>query len=122
MKDIRTLISASPIPLFDGDGEGTPEVDGGAISFNGDAAQGEDHESFYLEATASGNGEFEFCKTAEKPYDLLVVACLAVLADRAKGVKVLSDGSTEDWAKGAKFASKTLKRIIRNPIAKRQTA
>jgi hypothetical protein len=121
LSDIRKLVETSPIPLFDGNGEGIPEVEG-YISFNGDASKGEDHESFYLSATAAENGSFEFCKTARKPYDLVVVASLAVLADRVKGVIVSSDGDASDWTAGVKFASKTLGRIIKNPLASRRTA
>lgn len=120
LADIRKLIAASPIPLFDSGGEGTPEVEG-HIAFNGDASKNEDHESFFLAPTAAECEGFEFCKTAEKPYDLMVVACLAVLADRTNA-KVTSDGGENDWAAGVRFASKTLGRIIRNPITSRQTA
>lgn len=115
--EIRALIAASPVPLFGGDGCDSPEVEG-YISFNGDASKGEDHETFYLETSAVQNGDFEFCKTAYKPYDLMVTAALAVLADRCRGVQVSSDGNNEDWKAGVKFASKTLGRIIRNPIRK----
>jgi hypothetical protein len=121
LTDIRTLVAASLVPLFDGMGEGSPDLDG-VIDFNGDASKNHDHESFFLADRVSGNDGFEFCKTAEKPYDLIVVAALAVLADRVPGVAVSSDGNASEWADGVRFASKTLGRIIRNPIGERRTA
>jgi hypothetical protein len=67
------------------------------ISFNGDESKGEDHETFHVNRTHSG---FDFCKTALKPYDELVVACC--IAGKALGVFASwsSDGSPEEHQSG----------------------
>ena len=62
-----------------GDGGGQPEISDELICFNGNGLEGHDHESFYI--PRSGSSGFNFCKTARKPYDPVVVACL-VAAER----------------------------------------
>lgn len=60
------------------------------ICFNG---KGEDaHETFFIDPADMG---FQFCKTARKPYDYLVVASL-ILAKQifGKAITISSDG---DW-------------------------
>ena len=107
--------------LSDGFGEGgKPEVNGEHIWFNG---LGEDsHETFritkkkrakedYEEQEAyDRQGAFDFCKTAQKPYDKYVVAVLCALYNMAgqkewplgdgKIMSISSDGNTEDWTEG----------------------
>ena len=88
------------IPIVDGRGGiGTkPEINDNFISLNG---EGEDsHESFYLQRT--GNEEFEFCKTAQKPYDTLVVAVLTIVSDLGY-TEFSSDGDDEDLEEGRKL-------------------
>ena len=61
--------------------------------------------------------EFFFCKTAQKPYDVVVVACLAVLKHRMKDLIVISsDGDSADWWLGVAMARRILKADIKNPI------
>lgn len=94
------------------------------MSFNG--CEEQSHETFRLGAKPvdvdtpwnKGNEKiFDFCKTARKPYDTVVVACLAALADiLGDDIEVSSDGSPEDWKDGVKLASLTLKRKIKNPL------
>lgn len=48
----------------------------------------------------SGKGEFcfQFCKTAQKPYDIAVAICLIIIKQRLKNnIKVSSDGDNCDW-------------------------
>lgn len=85
------------------------------IAFNG--IEDKSHESFVL--PASGLGDFEFCKTAQKPYDEVVVAALARLAE-VSGIKVSSDGNAADWEDGVKLASKVLGRKVSNPLGLRE--
>ena len=59
--------------------------------------------------------DFEFCKTARKPYDKIVMACLAVLADCA-GFVVSSDGDPEEWTIGVYFARLVTETDWPNPI------
>lgn len=59
-------------------------VSGESIFFNGD------YETFYVQRTAGL--DFGFCKTARKPYDRYVVACLLILADEIEDFNWSSDG------------------------------
>lgn len=68
------------------------------ICFNGVRDLG--HETFYLSTRGS---DFEFCKTARKPYDTAVVAILCLLHHHT-GIDVSSDGGPSDWERGLEFA------------------
>jgi len=102
----------------------------GGIKLNGKGDDG--HEDFFLREHFSqnldqvyglGGGGFNFCKTAQKPYDVVVVACLCVLAYRlGDNVKVSSDGSVSDWAEGLELARRVLKRKIKMPFSKNEAA
>ena len=68
----------------------------------------DDHEPFFLEPSAY---KFNFCKTARKPYDTIVVAILAY----AEGRKLLtwsSDGDSDDHAKGFDLLNRSNVRAI----------
>lgn len=68
------------------------EISDDLIHFNG---IGEDsHENFYVTREAVG---FEFCKTAQKPYDLPVCMCLLALKVVCNWVDISSDGDQGDW-------------------------
>lgn len=90
------------IELVDSMGEpGTvPEVSHTEIAFNG---SGDDaHESFYLPKTPSG--DFNFTKTAEKPYDVVVKAVLIIVEHIAPGALDLScDGPASDWDEAREY-------------------
>lgn len=74
-----------------------PIVDNNSVFFNGVGEAG--HETFHFVC----GSEWNFCKTAEKPYDIIVVAVLTVL--RLTGfAKVTSDGREKDWQKGKELA------------------
>lgn len=74
------------------------------------------HEDFILREHFNQNEDFEFCKTARKPYDLVVVACLIILQSHLKGsVVVSSDGSESDWTDGQKLAESVVKRKLDIP-------
>lgn len=66
-----------------------PEITDTLVRFNGVDDDG--HETFYFERS----GSWAFCKTACKPYDTLVVACL-ILAENHFGLQWSSDGRDED--------------------------
>jgi hypothetical protein len=63
------------------------------------------HEDFYLDQDLAENRESDFCKTARKPYDVVVVACLVVLK-RYLGddIEIDSDGYQSDWIEGLNLA------------------
>jgi len=69
------------------------------IRFNGIGEEG-GHETFLIEREGSG---WDFCKTARKPYDVIVVAILAY-AHAVLGWEVSSDGSSADWRSGIALA------------------
>lgn len=84
-----------------------PEVSSAMIQFNGtDGANDLGHETFHLERvpeqwdkSAKDEKEiFACCKTARKPYDLVVCGVLIVAAKHAgKYIRVSSDGDLEEW-------------------------
>jgi hypothetical protein len=92
----------------------------GGLEFNG--KQELSHEPFVLREHFRQNFEghfdgFNFCKTAQKPYDTLVVACLAILKYRLGDlVEVSSDGRASDWDEGVLYAQTVLGLKIENPI------
>lgn len=93
------------------------EYGGLEVNGKGDLA----HEPFTLREHYRQNLEspgWDFCKTARKPYDTVVVACLAILKHYLKGLIVVSsDGCCEDWADGLLFTRTCLqKSSIRNPM------
>lgn len=113
--DIAKLIENTDIPLGDGHGHfgSKPSHENGVIMFNGiDASQdgGDDlaHETFVWPPGAFAVSEhdpgwnFEFCKTARKPYDSVVAACL-IRAKKVLGddIKVSSDGYSNEFLEGS---------------------
>ena len=81
------------------DGTGRPLFNKNVISFNGDSGRDLDHETFHIEAKRNN---WSFCKTARKPYDLLVCACL-IAAHEILDFEVKSDGGLEDWQPAIDF-------------------
>ncbi|WP_166297154.1 hypothetical protein [Bradyrhizobium sp. 2S1] len=106
-----------------GEGKTSPEFTDDLIAFNG---LGDDsHESFYIqrkrtleEWQSKDRLGWSFCKTARKPYDRVVVACLCYLATvtrkeeptthepiiGSEGFSVSSDGDTSDFLAGLDMA------------------
>jgi hypothetical protein len=65
------------LKLAGGDGTGEPIFNDNLVCFNGfDGDDDLSHETCYL-ALDNSNYDFDFCKTAEKPYDVAV--CLTLL-------------------------------------------
>ena len=86
------------------------------IRFNGVGEEG--HETFLLTLNKRArmsyedadkyntDGAFESIKTNQKPYDEAVMAILCVAYDVAPdALRVMSDGSLDDWEDGAMLAS-----------------
>ena len=95
--------------IRDGWGEMAPIVTERRISINGDAKAEKDlsHESFTLD----NNAEWNFCKTARKPYDYTVRKILKVAEEHGIVTDVSDDGPNEkfytdqdyiDWRNGLK--------------------
>ena len=120
-EDCRKVLNASRVSLVclvNGNKRNDFQITDNVVNFNGAGKWG--HETFYFEkeilAAFSEAGMDEdrskclgFCKTANKPYDICVVACL-VLAKIHFGydVKVRSDDSIDWWRNGADLVRKTL--------------
>jgi len=73
------------------------DVDSGLIRFNGIGDDG--HETFYF----LYGGKWAFCKTAYKPYDIYVTACLLVL-NHFGLADISSDGDEANWSEGLELA------------------
>ena len=112
--DVNKLIEQSEVPLqHEYDEPGTkPLVNEETIFFNGAGDDG--HETFFIKPTGT---DFEFCKTAYKPYDKIVTAVLAVIKEHAgDAIRVSSDGDEKDWQEGLAYAKKVLGRDVAYPI------
>lgn len=116
--DVKKILNNSDVPLTyikkDNDVNGF-EVTNNLINFNG---KGDDaHETFYLKRSrkreefddSNSSLVFDFCKTAEKPYDKYVVACL-ILAQCYfdDNVKISSDGDWAEWQEGKSIVENIL--------------
>jgi hypothetical protein len=99
------------IPLADGMGEaGTQPIIGKSnIAFNG---VGDDHHETFFIRRVRDPEDYEFCKTAQKPYDAVVTACLCYLSTclDTPAFRVSSDGSGPDFLDGLDLARKALPR------------
>ena len=103
----------NPLTIKGADGTGEPlfcPYDG--IIFNGDSSIDMDHETLCLIPFDTDNLNF-FCKTARKPYDLLVKAVL-ISAKRhfGKNMTLDSDGEISDWKETIQLYQDTLKRKV----------
>lgn len=82
-----------------GMGDGKPIINDTEIWFNGDRSQNLDHETFSIHWNRPNyHGKWnDFCKTARKPYDLVVCFTLLTFADIfPEAFTYSSDGNMED--------------------------
>lgn len=108
--DMAKIITSSPVPLGDAFGLNTPVISETEVLVNGMHAGS--HETFHF-----GETGFTFCKTAYKPYDIVVTACLAVAKEVfGDDIDIGSDGNADDWENGVKLAGQVLGRPIENPL------
>ena len=96
---------------FELDDDKPAQSDMTVVRFNGIDHQG--HETFNLPRVFNPRSydnkddkgrHFSFCKTAEKPYDLLVCCCLIIFSKyfpKDSDFGVSSDGEREDWQPAA---------------------
>lgn len=104
--DARKIITASSVTICGPDGQGLPilnEAEG--IRLNGFEAAGEAYETFHLGGTDEPPypDMWTFCKTENRPYDVVVTAILIAAAVRtldATSGSVRSDGDWDNWAAG----------------------
>lgn len=81
----------------------------GGLRFNGTAELS--HEDFIILEHYKNNVGAKvsgFCKTNQKPYDVVVVACLCILKHYlGDNIVVNSDGESLDWIQGLELARKS---------------
>jgi hypothetical protein len=110
----QKLIAAPDAPkvVFDfGEEDKPPHISDVMIRFNGPSEEG--HETFLMYRSSNR----DFCKTARKPYDDVVVCLLAVAKQVAPNViTVSSDGYREDWDAGLSWGSKVLGTELKYPV------
>jgi len=98
------------------------EINSEVIRFNGAGELG--HETFYFERKISAmdlqrhkkvhsnlqeDEVFNFCKTAQKPYDLAVVAVLVAAKHHfGSDIRVSSDGNEDEWQAGVNLVKHEL--------------
>jgi len=111
VKECNKIIEAKKDILREWDGELDLVIHDSIISFNGNGDQS--HESFVVENNGTG---FEFCKTAFKPYDVAVVACLSILTHKLDNFEPRSDGTKDEWQEGVDLAREITGLDIKNPI------
>jgi len=115
----RTIIEYATkydnIQIADGMGDELDkwEITNEMIRFNGYGADA--HETFYWNINESG---FNFCKTARKPYDAVITACLIHLKEcYGSAVNIGSDGYWSEWSDGARLYRNALGLTAENPMA-----
>jgi hypothetical protein len=103
--DVHKILAHTLISVRGPDGTGEPDVSADVIALNGDAALGEDFETFAL-MKEYGRWDFTFCKTGRRPYDEVVTAILVdciLHGDTSIG----SDGCYEEWHDGIALYERT---------------
>ena len=114
--EIRKVLELKKDILAGSDGTGDPDFKTD-IYING--KHDDSHETFFLPDTLKQIKKSDFCKTNRKPYDVVVVACLAILKKHlGKDLLLCTDGTAKDWEEGCNLASKVLQKNIRNPFEK----
>lgn len=77
------------------------------------------HEDFCIREHFRQNLDqgFNFCKTARKPYDTVIIAALCILKHRlGDAIEVSSDGDAAEWNEGLALARKVTRLAIKNPL------
>jgi hypothetical protein len=105
-KEIKRLKQYLPkdIKIKGGLGTGAAVINDEEIWFNGDAKFDLDHETFHVKRDTVDLLTKDFCKTARKPYDVLVCCALISLKRHLPGAfSFTSDGDRSDWASAIAF-------------------
>ena len=103
------ILTTTNVRICGSDGHtDTPiKINENLISFNGFSS--DSHETMVLQREKS---DWNFCKTAMKPYDEVVVALLSLVMTLTDNVKVSSDGEIEDWKEGKDLLYKSIPELI----------
>ena len=117
IKDIiDNQIPQSKEILRGGLGEGEPIINETEIWFNGESKLDMDYETFCI--TWKDEVPFGFCKTARKPYDLLVcLSLLSFLNHYGSNIfQLSSDGNAEDWQEAVDLYNDVTGKEVSNPF------
>lgn len=92
IKVLRKEVEKRGVELAGGLGEGEPTINDSLVWLNG---KGKDaHETFRISIE---DGEWDFCKTDRKPYDVMVCLCLLAFKDAfGEDFSYTSDGITRE--------------------------
>jgi hypothetical protein len=123
--EMRLVVEARRSMLAGPESEGAPELNATSLAIDGIGEDG--HEPFLFPGTIEHTPPiagvplgFNFCKTAGKPYDAVVTACLLVARDHfpASVLAIGSDGAwvDGDWKDGAELYTAVLHRPANNPV------
>lgn len=112
------------VTLEDGINEGPAQINENEIWINGDSKKGEDYETFFIPCIEDTGEVDEYglssnlCKTAQRPYDRVVCACLiAAKYHFPNDFFIRSDGEADDWTDGLILASAILGANLDRTIA-----
>lgn len=90
------------ISVRGGDGITEPYIELDGICLNGNAELGTDYESFYITNDEDELGEWQFCKTARRPYTM-VIRTILMIAEIKGLVKGLSSDGDIDFMTDAEW-------------------
>jgi hypothetical protein len=113
--DARKIIAESPVTICGPDGQGLPVLnEAKGIRLNGFEADGEAYETFHLPGTKPPRyaDMWTFCKTEQKPYDVVVTAILIAAAVRSPELAAEalgSDGDWDDWTDGVDLFERSVR-------------
>ena len=117
----EAIVQGTRIVGWDGDAMTDPEFTESVVQFNG--YKDEAHETFAVSRATSGDCPdeqgrlFSFCKTARKPYDAAVCACLIALKHHfGDDVAIHSDGDEGDWEEGKQLYRDVTGREVINAL------
>lgn len=102
-------------------GTGKPIINDTELWFNGDASQKLDHETFSIHWSRPNlhGGYKDFCKTARKPYDLVVCFTLLVFAEIfPEAFEYSSDGTMADdeWKRAVELYEAFTGKEAKEPV------
>ncbi|SRR5260221_12697983 len=106
---VTTLLSNLPTRIVLANGLGTPgthpEMTAKHIELNGQ--EPDEYETFTMKREPTG--DFDFCKTAVRPYDLVVCGILIAMDLIAPGaLNISSDGDASDWQPALDWVTRAL--------------
>lgn len=115
VKSIVSEANKMGISIRGWDGENKPIATLDEVNFNGNAEKGLDHENFLLTNAESERG-FNFCKTAEKPYDWVVKKVLAAAKEEGLVENVSDDGEVKRETDATYLFPERIVKVVRQTM------